>query len=751
MFLPGEKAVVSTDWLTDPHVQGALVTLGVTPRVTVQATGVTPAWITPTPHPQGKTFRWATVVCDETTNYFDVPEHLLDRPQPEPFKQRDFLKGRDRDEWLADIDREQVLKTALMGMDLQWNGHHKQGTRWTMEGWRQPEEKRRKRLLTRSIGRYTVAREDMQAVIDAQEKGEALDRWVTIVVGNRDFCCPFCTDGTRFETNGLVVRPNEPCPNPDGLVTEWTMNFASGKVIVANDLRRLCRIASERGLDTTRSTHLLILDYAREGLALGFGIGNTSPHVFRMADGSFEIGKKMQRIWWVPEGTEGAVREPTYKGCEDESELRWYVTWQPADRTGEFDKYGDEWIDALPEGCEEVASVCTDLWAYCLLDLEEAKRRAVYYGHDLQTFDISIVDMEPGTYLFRHFHGADRDSPNVTFATFERVGDATEPEDWCAKDAAFTVDITQAVQHSVEHRPLLYGGGRDWAQQCYSVISSIFRGCVPERDWHRNGHRNDYLRADIESLPIKELPRFRFQGHWDIGQSVIDTTVSRNDKMFGGDILFNDSFAIAAGHVLESAISFGLPTRHDTNKTYPKDGEEIPNPKYDTFNVKGMRVEMRKAVKLWEGLIERYPHVAEALPDFATWVKSARHVNRWIKHFDLGPKKFDRAAHEAEEAEREAIRVRYLDVEAMQKPGCQVAIREGTDKGKLGITLENDGRCGEGQVIVQFELDLRDDGVVWEISLDRLTVGPEVLQARKDNLEAAVKRAVARMMEDDDY
>jgi hypothetical protein len=455
-------------------------------------------------------------------------------------------------------------------------------------------------------------------------------------------------------------------------------------MVIANDLRYLCRIASKHDINGTYGTHLAILDYANNGLACGFGIGNTCPTVSRHKGDRFTIGHR--------------------------------------------------------QGGRSVTGICTDLWAYSIIDYEEALRRAEYYRYDLEETKKSLENetfkVPAGLYKFRHFHNIDRDADKVLFAEFKRVGPAWPFEDgFVTRDKNFTVHITQAVQDQVKAWPTLYHSRGDWIYQCARVIQSSMRGCVPDRDWHPNGHRNDFVMGSgVESLPILEIPHFRFLFHWDIQYSVIAATVSRKSDLFGGDVPLNESYAIAAGRVLESTVSFGMPTRHNTDTEIPdweadKGGRvKIPNPHYDTYNISDVREQMHKAAQLWYGLIDRYPHVAIESPVFAKWMEDREAVIKWIDEFNLGPEKFDRAAWQVQVDANHKQRQRNLRVKWMQIPGTQV---QSIETQALGVV---EGLNTDAIVNVLWDGDVKSTPEF----LKDLELGPESLSKK----EAADKKNI---------
>ena len=733
MFQTGDIAIIDTNWLEE--------------------------------HPELHQYQRVTVIGDTTAIHdvwvdcggepVKIPEHHLNRPPASETKsvleevldaQREARRNkpikRETPPARLSVDQRKSLCEAVVGMVIDWRGHHERGAEWASKGWHQSEPERRKRMLLGNLSRtydaVEVTPDDADAILMAFKAGKPLDRFIPLVTGSR-YQCPNCVasehkDPQVFETNGVAIRPTKDCPRPDGLVTEWEMNFPSGKVIIDDDLRYLCKISAHRSINTRLGTHLQILDYANEGLAIGFGVGNSSPHVYRTGEGTYEIGRKMKGLWWVDEGTPGAIEE---QACEDGDEpRRWYVHERPEGG----DEYPDDVADDLSDGVTDLCSVCTDLWAYSIIDLEEAKRRADYYGIDLdkhtENWSVNIVDIEPGTYKFRHFHTVDSDGDSYTNATFERIGEATEPVDWCALDAAFNVHITQAVQAKAKAKAwqnIYTGNSAEWARQCASVISSELRGGLPDRDWHKNGFRMEYLRADIEKLEIREIPSFHFQYHWEIGRTFIETTVTRKDAIFSGDVFFNSSYAIAAGLVLESTISYGLPTHVDTNKKiYDHEAKrEIPNPHYDQYNVAEVRKQMHKAAKLWKGLIERYPHVAEVLSDFAAWMADDKAVKLWINNFDLGPVVFNRVAQKAkEEADQLAGEARRCMYWMVNNAGVEVTSLDGM----VGLTTDDEAKPDHVNVVF--------GGDVVEMPLKDLTLTEAAEKARKDAIEVRIQESL---------
>jgi hypothetical protein len=761
MFEPGEKAVIDPKWYS--KLRSRLYDIrSLSAEVEVTELGVEPESVSKIDVKVPEGTRWVRVLSGEI--HVEIPEHHLRRPVAVGEQEDQYDKER-RERLAAPITRftsktrlfgddlpiqlSTKLGEALCAMTLEHRGHFGRGKEWDAPGWYTPEPRRREEMLTHNL-RFnmrgpTVSEADAEAIVAAHEAGVALEAFVLVTRADR-YYCPNCIQSeyeqpSFYETNGLVVRPVADCPNPDGLDTSWEMDFPSGKILVGNDFRDITQVASGRNINYRINTHLAILDYARSGLALGFGIGNTCPGLYRMEDGSYEIGSKQQRVWQVPK-VEGV--DPPEGVLPDEDKKAWWTTIQPADRTGDYDYCGDECID-MP-GVDRVCGICTDLRAYSMIDLEEARKRFDYYypEGDFEKYisKEDVVEVEPGKYRFQHFLGADLDAPNVTMARFERIGEAGVPFDFVKADTEFDVHLTQAVQIKLAGRrnTRKYFGDAtpEWARAVAGAMSSATRGCVPDRDWHRNGFPQNFRFEEIEGIGIREIPRFRFQFLMDPRQwndHIGQICKQEPDKTFGGVQTLNKSYAIGVGHLLESLISFGCKTRHctDTEMFDPKDTSyktKIPNPNYDKYDVKACRKSMRDAIDWWKYLLKFYPHVEEAMPDFANWMRDEKAVKLWVKHFDLGPEDFDRAAQDAKQAEETKLsEARQVLLYIVNNPGAEVEIVGGYLDGKRGVIAEPEGSPDHAIVLLE---DVKDLEQV-ELPLTRLRLTPAGESKRQED------------------
>lgn len=513
------------------------------------------------------------------------------------------------------------LMEALLAMPWDWRGHFRQGQDWESDIWSSSLEDRREQIVGTLCGwpgalSSPLTKKDVQAILEAYRSGNPLDRFIP-VLDKTPLGCLYCAhsgilNGPRFETNGVLLRTMDECPFPDGLDTHWYQDFPSGKMLVGNDFRWLTRLPDMKDLNSLRGIHEEILEYAKVGLALGFGIGNTNPHVYRMPDGSLEIGSKRKSVWFVDEGYPGAIYLPETEKWGD----GWYVETPPADAG----PYGKESVEDLPEGCVDEGVIYTGLWAYSVIDLEDARKRALYHDPDvdwdafLRSDDVFVLDVAPGKYRFDHNQVVqDRHALKVTFARIERVGEADPCFDWCGFHRNFQVHLSQAVQLS--RFPTLDESGY-WRY----MANQVMRGCIPSRDWHANGFPHHFYMSSIQDVPIvEEIPRFT-RSHFTYyevacGSLLLLCTGEEHDA-YGGAMPLNGSFALGVGRVLESVIKFGIIS--------DRWGSEIQCKKV-----------MRQAMGWWDALVARHPHVADDMSDFAEWMSDRKAVKAHIRALKL--------------------------------------------------------------------------------------------------------------------
>jgi hypothetical protein len=153
------------------------------------------------------------------------------------------------------------------------------------------------------------------------------------------------------------------------------LKVPSGKLAVANDLRRFYRVINACDMNSFSGLQKLMRSYERIGLAHGF-VGNTCPSLFRTDFRHLAIGVK-------------------------------------GDRDGRRN------VNPV-DGARAVAHICTDLWWYSLCDLDDLLSRS---GGKVPE-DVTVVSVEPGAYRVRHrYHLLDREDYRAAqvFARIDRI------------------------------------------------------------------------------------------------------------------------------------------------------------------------------------------------------------------------------------------------------------------------------------------------------------------------------------------
>ncbi len=532
-------------------------------------------------------------VLDENDLFMAHPTVLATaNPKPRVFEERKETEEtkKARDEYLAQVGLMAKFQKILAKATIEWNGHWKNGSA-IHEGFR-------KALLKDAyLGPGAMTKENAEAILKAPEN--LLDRWVPVHLTDfrmslRDCTC--CGEGAfAFETNGKVVRiVGAPCKFPDGLLpNEWELNVPSGKLVVANDLRKLFPLAEDADFDvnTNLGCRQTASAYAAIGLSHAF-VGNTCPGVFRCKNGTYKIASEPSEDRW-------------------DNEKKEYVLLDPKP---EFDG-------------ERVAGICTDLWWYSICDHDEFTRRCKRFKPRKRDFGIKIVDVEPGVYRFRHNDWKEDDASGETIYTwFEWIRPPDPVKDFIAAYEDADVNPHAYVQAQAVRWPSLYGkvkrrGGRkdepvSWAELTEEerlfawrrVADDIFYVLGGGVDWHEKG----FPTATVDpSIPDVEPPSFREQYHW-----------YPFSKPYGGlfeSKVFTPSFAKLAFRVLESVISFGTDVR---------DGEHSREVTY-------VRQRMLLAVERYRELMRQYPGQAD--PEYVAWLSQEGRAEAWVANFNLGP------------------------------------------------------------------------------------------------------------------
>lgn len=441
---------------------------------------------------------------------------------------------------------------------------------------------------------------DLLDLKKALTEKKVLDRWISL--GHSMSIpmdgCSYC-GARRFsvETNGATLRlSGNDCPLPRGFDPhEWELNVPSGRIVVANDLRKWFPLPEGDGdlasVNTVLGCRQTTKAYADVGMAHAF-VGNTCPGVFKLEDGKFKIANEPPDEYW--NGTD------------------WVAYEQPP----------------VMEG-KQVGSITTDLWWYSMCDGDEFKRRTKKFGGSLKTADAKTIKVKPGVYRFRHNDEVprheDRGDEETVFATFEWVREPDERKDYLKAWQDMDVNAHSFVQAQVKRWPTLYGACRGsildeqaipWADMTdeqrvsswRKVADQIFCTIGSGTEWHKKGFPQSRVEPGVPDI---EPPTFRQQYHW-----------YPFSKSYGG--LFEPktlapSFAKLAFRVLESVISFGMNVR---------DGDHSREVPYT-------RDRMRVAVTRYRELAKQHPDQAD--PEYVWWLNQEGRAEAWVERFDLGP------------------------------------------------------------------------------------------------------------------
>lgn len=165
---------------------------------------------------------------------------------------------------------------------------------------------------------------------------------------------------SEFDLSETEVTAKTACPVPDGVTTVIDLKVPSGKIVVADDLRGVYdwRVGGEdvkefASYNSALGQHQVIEHMASVGCAYG-PVGNSCPGLYCTGDGTYVIAN----------------------------------AWTDDD---------DEIIDPEAKGWERLASICTDLWAYSIADLDDFLSKGGTVNDN-----VDVVEVPAGTYRFTH-------------------------------------------------------------------------------------------------------------------------------------------------------------------------------------------------------------------------------------------------------------------------------------------------------------------------------------------------------------
>ena len=496
---------------------------------------------------------------------------------------------------------------------LDWRGHFRSGANFR-QCWGSLEKYLQEMFDHTLLFSFRKVK-DLQGLVAAFEKGVLLDEPIDLHTPTRECLCPVCGESLRLGFNGVgLVVLSDPCAYPEGLVTEWELNVPSGKLVVANDLREWFPSDEDYDVNLAVNRHLTTLGYAKVGMSHGF-VSNTCPGVYR-SGGRFIIGNYHDELW-------------------DDEKNKFYPNPEPC-----------------PWG-EEVAGVCTDLWWYSIVDFDEFMRRVSHYTPNANVEEllknVTVVEVTPGVYKFRHDHNIDYDVPLVEYASFEWVREPDEVRDYLAEERAKSLNATEVlIQHCIDW-PTLYMDmdslkphGRDLAiarwkemtaqektQSLARAADHIMCTIGGGVEWHENGFPRTVMTEEAKQFAseVGEIPPFDFETHWypisaGYGGICLGAGIE-NEHSRRETINLAPSFVLLGLNICQNAIKFGEHARL-SNDVYPP-----------AFDIATSRKRMRLFVDCYQGLRKRYPDLVFDA-EFDRWMRETD-IDQYIANFDFGP------------------------------------------------------------------------------------------------------------------
>jgi len=397
---------------------------------------------------------------------------------------------------------EERIASGEIAIDV--NGHYKDGSLITDHPWRDPMTLAD--WFNDEVGVMTWRWDDeefekISQLIASPKK----DEWVMFRKGSSLQQCPLCGKDTAWETNGFVIRVVDDCPYPEGAVYSWELNVPSGKLVIANDFRDKFTIIDDYNVNALEGCIQTTFGYAEVGMSHAY-VGNSCPGVHKKNEKEFIIGS-----YWE----------------EDDDDVD--------------EKYKSD-LGSEFNGTERVASICTDLWWYSIVDYNQFVER---YGVPHEQAHLDIVDCEPGVYEFLHVGNVlDTEKNPSIYTYFHKVRDPDPVIDYRDSFNSLNVTAEQCLHNILKD----YYMGSD---NLYSAISTMMCCYGTGSECHPNGFFYSSYNKDLTNEePEIEIPHQLGEHDW----YPICEKYSPVCIIARGDVKANESFIRLAFNVLHSII-----------------------------------------------------------------------------------------------------------------------------------------------------------------------------------------------------
>lgn len=160
------------------------------------------------------------------------------------------------------------------------------------------------------------------------------------------------------------------CSLAEGTTNTLRLSVPSGRIVVKDDLRGQYPLPESRDMDSVEG-QIRLMDYMALTGSIFLPVSNTSPSIYETGENSFAVSNGISQ-----------------------------------------EEYGDgsEWVEntvTVEEDWEEVASVCTDLWAVSMADYDDYLSKGGEPVHNNVFGETNVFTVAPGLYGIT-YHGHEK-------------------------------------------------------------------------------------------------------------------------------------------------------------------------------------------------------------------------------------------------------------------------------------------------------------------------------------------------------
>lgn len=362
--------------------------------------------------------------------------------------------------------------------------------------------------------------ENISILTEAINNNVALDTYLKFSK-SYSYKCNECSEEIQLECNGKHMRCCNLCKYPEGMPAyEIFLNVPSGKMVVANDLRKFFPIVGDYEIECVEGCKKTTEKYAEVGMAHAF-VGNTCPDMYKVKDGEFVIGISTER------------KRPV-------------------------------------KGCRHVASICTDLWWFSIVDYDQFVVRS---GREPGKYE-EVVDVKPGVYRFRHrYHQVDQDdyrNPQIyTYVDWVRKPDDVVDFQAQYMTQNFTAGQIICSMLNSDYKDLyledIHGKKKSKIDSIMSAANQLMCVIGNGSEYHPSGWVG--FDSDLKmDTPDMDIPIFTKSYSWYPW-----STYSNISNFAERDIYMNPSFLALACNICQSIVRYGAKSVYDkTDVEYAK-------------------------------------------------------------------------------------------------------------------------------------------------------------------------------------